>query len=170
MYDRDTVELALLALGEGMTQVGGAELCGASPSAVRTTPQGSHGGLLGWPLRTEGGAVKRGGEGGLRGAMTENQLLSAVLDDLKGAGSHLGSKSNGRKRELGERLRMATGLPLREITAFLRISKSSYEYWRARLGRPDRHAALRARELFEEGSRNWGYRTIWARLRVREGG
>lgn len=44
MYDRDTVELALLALGEGMTQVKAAELCGASPSAVRAPPQGSHGG------------------------------------------------------------------------------------------------------------------------------
>ncbi len=102
-------------------------------------------------------------------AMTENQLLRAVLDDLKGAGSHPGSMSNRRKCELGERLRAATGLPLREITAFLRIS-SSYEYRRARLGRPDKYAALRARvrELFEEGSRNWGYRTVWARLR-REG-
>lgn len=77
-------------------------------------------------------------------AMTENQLLRAVLDDLKGAGSHPGSMSNRRKCELGERLRAATGLPLREITAFLRIS-SSYEYRRARLGRPDKYAALRAR-------------------------
>ena len=39
------------------------------------------------------------------------------------------------------------------------------------LSRPDKYAALRGRvqELFEEGGRNWGYRTIWARLR-REGG
>jgi len=125
-------------------------------------------GLLGWPFGREGGAVKRGGEGGRRGRHDRDQLLGAVLDDLKGAASHPGSKSNRRKCELGERLRAATGLPLREVTAFLRISKSSYEYWRTRLGRPDRHAALRARELFEEGSRNWGYRTIWARLR-REG-
>ena len=103
-------------------------------------------------------------------AMTENMLLRAVLDDLKGAGSHPASMSNRRKCELGERLRAATGRPLREITAFLRISRSSYEYWRARLSRPDKYAALRGRvrELFEEGGRNWGYRTIWARLR-REG-
>ena len=35
---------------------------------------------------------------------------------------------------------------------------------------PTKYAALRGRvrELFEEGGRNWGYRTIWARLR-REG-
>ena len=97
-------------------------------------------------------------------------LLRAVLDDLKGEGSHPASTSNRRKCELGERLRAATGRPLREITAFLRISRSSYEYWRARLRRPDKYAALRGRvrELFEEGGRNWGYRTIWARLR-REG-
>lgn len=52
MYDRDTVELALLTLGEGMSRAEAAEFCGASPSAVRAPPQGSHGGLLGWPLRT----------------------------------------------------------------------------------------------------------------------
>ena len=78
-------------------------------------------------------------------AMTENMLLRAVLDDLKGAGSHPASMSNRRKCELGERLRAATGRPLREITAFLRISRSSYEYWRARLSRPDKSAALRGR-------------------------
>lgn len=72
---------------------------------------------------------------GLSPDQVENRLLRAVLDDLKGAGSHPGSMSNRRKCELGERLRAATGLPLREITAFLRIS-SSYEYRRARLGRP----------------------------------
>lgn len=37
-------------------------------------------------------------------AMNENMLLRAVLDDLKGAGSHPGSMSNRRKCELGERL------------------------------------------------------------------
>ena len=38
MYDRDTIELALLALEEGMTQVEAAELCGASRGAD-STPQ-----------------------------------------------------------------------------------------------------------------------------------
>ena len=41
-------------------------------------------------------------------AMNENMLLMAVLNDLKGAGSHPGSISNRRKCELGERLRAAT--------------------------------------------------------------
>lgn len=99
-------------------------------------------------------------------AMVENQLLRAVLADLKAGGSSPDSISNRRKTELGERLREATGRSLREITDFLRISKSSYEYHRRRLGR-DKYAALRARivSLFEEGDGNWGYRTIWAHLR-----
>lgn len=65
-------------------------------------------------------------------AMTENMLSRAVLDDLKGEGSHPGSISNRRKCELGGKLRAATGMLLREISALLRISKSSYEYHRAK--------------------------------------
>lgn len=42
-------------------------------------------------------------------AMTENQPIRAVLDNLKRAGSHPGSMSNRRKCELGERLRAAAG-------------------------------------------------------------
>ena len=101
-------------------------------------------------------------------AMTENQLLRAVLDDLKGGGSHPGSMSNRRKCELGERLRAETGLPLREITAFLRISRSSHGYHRARLGR-DKYAALRAevRGAFESMGGGRGYRPVWAELRRR---
>ena len=101
-------------------------------------------------------------------AMTENQLLRAVLDDLKAEGCAPASMSDARKTALGERLRAATGLPLREITAFLRISRSSYEYHRARLGR-DKYAALRAevREAFESMGGGRGYRPVWAELRRR---
>lgn len=73
--------------------------------------------------------------------------------------------------ELGERLRRATALPLRSITGFLRISKSSYEYWRSRVAAPrDRDADMRDRvvRIFREGSGCWGYRTVWARPRQRE--
>ena len=186
MYDRDTIELALLALEEGMSQGEAAELAGVARTTVgnwergrlpharsekrahRRTRPPQRAARMSAPDAKEGplNEVERAA---YEAAMTENMLLRAVLDDLKGAGSHPASMSNRRKCELGERLRAATGLPLREITAFLRIS-SSYEYRRARLGRPDKYAALRARvrELFEEGSRNWGYRTVWARLR-REG-
>ena len=98
-------------------------------------------------------------------AMTENMLLRAVLDDLKAAGSDLRSISNRRKTELGERLRAATGLPLREDTAFLRISRSSYEYHRARLGR-DKHATLRdeVETLFRSMGGFRGYRAVHAEL------
>lgn len=103
---------------------------------------------------------------GLSPDQIENLLLRAVLADLKAGGWDPGSISNRSKCELGERLRRATGLPLRSITGFLRISKSSYEYHRARLG-VDKHAGLRAevRALFEAGGRTWGYRTVWAHLR-----
>ena len=99
-------------------------------------------------------------------AMEENVLPGAVLDDLKWGGSHPGSMSNRRKCELGERSGRETGLPLRSITAFLRISKSSYEYHRARLGR-DRDAGIRglAREAFEASGHSRGYREVHARLR-----
>ena len=103
-------------------------------------------------------------------AMTENQLLRAVLADLKAGGWAPASISNRRKAELGERLRAATGLPLREITAFLRISRSSYEYQRARLGR-DRDADIRAlvREAFGAGRGAYGYRRVHAAVSARAG-
>lgn len=101
-------------------------------------------------------------------AMTENMLLRAVLDDLKAGGSPAPSISNRRRAELGERLRAATGLPLREVTRFLGISRSSYEYRRAGLGR-DRHAGphAEAREAFEAGRGAYGYRRVHAELRRR---
>ncbi len=104
---------------------------------------------------------------GLEPAQIENLLLRAVLDDLKGGGSHPASMSNRSKCELGERLRRATGLPLRCVTAFLRISRSSYECHRARLGR-DRHGRLRplVADAFEAVRRR-GYRAVRAELRRR---
>ena len=79
---------------------------------------------------------------GLAPDQIENLLLRAVLADLKAAGWDPASISNRRKCELGERLRRESALPLRSITAILRISKSSYEYWRPRVlaGEPDRDA------------------------------
>ena len=122
------------------------------------------------PLPGEGreGAVTDEERAAHEAAMTENQLLRAVLDDLKGEGCAPASMSNGRKTELGEGLRRETGLPLREITASLRISRSSYEYQRARPGR-DRDAALGGpvREAFEEGRGCYGYRRVHAALRLR---
>lgn len=103
---------------------------------------------------------------GLEPSQIENLLLRAVLADLKAEGWAPDSISNRSKCELGERLRMATGLPLRSITGFLRISKSSYEHHRARLGH-DKYAHLReeARSAFDASDRTFGYRRIWATLK-----
>ena len=111
--------------------------------------------------------AERGPLSGLTPDQVENLLLRAVLADLKAGGWDPASISSRSKCELGERLRAATGQPLRSITRFLGMSKSSCEYHRARLGR-DRDADIRAGvvRLFREGRGAWGYRTIWARLRA----
>lgn len=97
----------------------------------------------------------------------ENACLRAVLADLKVGGWDLDSISNKKKCELGERLRRGTGRALQEIIDFLKISKSSYEYHRARLHREDPCSALRARiaELFWKHDARYGYRRIWACLK-----
>lgn len=106
----------------------------------------------------------------LSAAELENACLRAVLADLKAGGFDLLSISNRKKVELGERLRRESGRALREITGFLRISKSSYEYHRARLDRPDKYRLVRAavREEFQRDGGRFGYRTVWARLRRRD--
>lgn len=175
MHDREAVEAFLLGKARGMTTRDAAELAGVPYHTARTwlcrhvphsytCPQG--------PARPRrpagGGPVNDAEREAYEAAMTENMLLRAVLDDLKAGGCAPASISNRRKCELGERLRRATGLPLREITAFLRISKSSYEYHRARLG-VDRRAALRdeVREVFEALGGGRGYRPVHAELRRR---
>ena len=178
MYSREDVELALEGLAEGMSVREVSEMVGCRGSTVRDWAAGRlprsctgappRGRMA--PLPGEGGegAVTDDERAAYEAAMTENQLLRAVLDDLKGEGCAPRSISNRRKAEFGERSRRETGLPLREITAFLRISKSSYEYQRARLGE-DRDAALRGpvREAFGEGRGCYGYRRVNALLRLR---
>lgn len=177
MFDRDDVELALMALEEGWSTRAAGALVGASSASVSLWSRG----MVPHERRRRGARATVGASAGreeaplddaeraaYEAAMTENQLLRAVLDDLKAEGCAPATMSNARKTALGERLRAATGLPLRAITAFLRISRSSYEYQRARLGR-DRYAALRAevRELFESMGGGRGYRPVWAELRRR---
>ena len=186
MYSRETVEAALEALSLGFNPREAAELAGVSRSIVVKwarggTPHVRSGARAAVsasascesatmvPARRipEGAAVDAQEREAFEAAMVENQLLRAVLADLKAGGFSPDSISNRRKTELGERLREATGRSLREITAFLRISKSSYEYHRRRLREEDKYADLRARivSLFEESGGTWGYRTIWAHLR-----
>ena len=64
----------------------------------------------------------------------EKLLLRAVWDNLKG-GSHPPSTPMRSRCELGERLRLATGLLSSAITRFLEMPRSTWYYHRARAGR-----------------------------------
>lgn len=189
MYSREKVELFLLATEDGMGPTAAAKFAGVSVGAAKKWATGhlphSYTGArcrigarkpprkeasLG-PDKSTYAPPATGPLAGLNEDQIENLLLRAVLADLKAEGWDPASISNRSKCELGERLRRATALPLRSITGFLRISKSSYEYWRPRVAVPrDRDADIRGRvvRIFREGSGCWGYRTVWARLR-REG-
>lgn len=191
MYDKETVETALEALGLGFSQREAAELAGCGRSAVSAWARGelprsaSPGASASMarekePEPEEDPMTERtdrekslyeppesGPLSGLTSDQIENMLLRAVLADLKAGGWDPASLSNAKKAELGERLRRASGLPLRLITGFLRISKSSYEYHRARLSDVD------PREFFgdeierifrEEGDCARGYRFVTAVL------
>ena len=191
MYDRDTVELLLLALDEGMGVTRAARevgvsldtarrwaagmlprSCAAAPRAsgrigadeARTTRGGAR------VKRIEIGALYEPPETGPLAEMTPDQieklLLRAVLDDLKGGGSHPLSTPMRSRCELGERLRLATGLPTSTITRFLEIPRSTWYYHRSRPARAGRGEALRplVGAAFEECGRR-GYRAVHAQLR-----
>lgn len=161
MYSREKVELFLLATEDGMGPTAAAEFAGVSVGAAKKWATGhlphSYTGarcriVAREPPRKEAslGPDKSiyappatGPLAGLNEDQIENLLLRAVLADLKAEGWDPASISNRSKCELGERLRRATALPLRSITGFLRISKSSYEYWRPRVAAPrDRDADI----------------------------
>lgn len=178
MHTKENVELVLEALELGFSRSEVAELTGLNRGTISNWVRGllPHS-YTGKPARMKPPENQRGrwvdmlDENGeeMTPAEIENILLRAVLADLKAEGSSLQSISKKNLCALGERLRAATGLPLKDITAFLKISKSTYEYHRARRGY-DKYKELRVRikELFDEGNATWGYRSIWARLR-REG-
>ena len=111
----------------------------------------------------EGGPEER-----IRRLELENDILRGAVDLLK-AGS-LGSMGNMEKTALIDKLRLESDRPLRELTGSLRISKSSYEYCRAKLRAKDRHAQLRAdiRRIFDGAGGRRGYRYVHNELR--EGG
>lgn len=98
----------------------------------------------------------------------ENDILRGVVEVLKA--ESLDALTNREKTILIEHLRQETSRPLRELTGFLKISKSSYEYQRAALRRPDKYAEARGRIVkeFEAAGRTRGYRYITHILRLRE--
>ena len=95
----------------------------------------------------------------------ENDILRGVVEVLKA--DRLDALTNREKTILIEHLRRTTSRPLRELTDFLRISKSSYEYQRASLAKPDKYAEARKRvvEEFEAANRTRGYRYLTHVLR-----
>ena len=95
----------------------------------------------------------------------ENDILRGAIDLLK-AGS-LDAMSNMEKAMLIDKLRLETDRPLRELTGSLRISKSSYEYCRAKLRAKDGRARLRAdiRRIFDGAGGRRGYRYVHNELR-----
>lgn len=96
----------------------------------------------------------------------ENDILRGVVEVLKGAS--LGSLTNREKTLLIDHLRRETGRRLSELTVFLRISKSSYEYQRAAIARGDKYADLRplAVAASEASARTRGYRYVTHELRT----
>ena len=99
----------------------------------------------------------------------ENALLRELVTELKKAdGWDLTSISNKQKVRLGESLRQEPGRSLKEITDFLKISKSSYEYHRKRLSMPDKLASVKEKisTLFRRNKARYGSRRIWALLRL----
>ena len=145
MYGREQVELFLLGREDGMTVREAAGFAGVGPRAAKRWSAGAlphsytgapRRGTMAPSTRREEAPVDESERAAYEAAMTENQLLRAVLDDLKGAGSPPAS-----------------------------ISKSSYEYHRARLGR-DRDADIRALVVsaFEASGGAYGYRRVHAEL------
>lgn len=99
----------------------------------------------------------------------ENDILRGTQEVLKGRA--LGSSTNREKSELIEWLRANTARPLSELTASLRISRSSYEYWRTHphdVGVREEIGDEVERVFREEGGCARGYRFVHEGLR-REG-
>lgn len=167
MYDRDTVELLLLALDEGMGVTRAAREVGVSLDTARRWAAGmlprscAAAGRASGRIGADEARTTRGGarvkkieigalyeppETGPLAEMTPDQieklLLRAVLDDLKGGGSHPLSTPMRSRCELGERLRLATGLPTSTITRFLEIPRSTWYYHRSRPARAGRAGAV----------------------------
>ena len=99
----------------------------------------------------------------------ENDILRGVNEILKGAS--LREMANSQKTSLIDYLRRTTSHPLKELTAFLKISKSSYEYRHKAQMRGDKYADLRilVKDIFEGAGRCCrGYRFIVNELRCKD--
>ena len=97
----------------------------------------------------------------------ENDILRGAVDVLKAEG--LNEMTNVEKTRLIDKLRLETGRPLKELTGFLRISKSSYEYCRKAMSAADKYAGVREQivEIFDGANGRRGYRYVHHELMER---
>ncbi len=102
----------------------------------------------------------------LRLLQIENDVLRGVVDVLKVGG--LKKLTNAEKTRVINHLRRTTDHRLNELTNFVKISKSSYNYQRNAQVRPDKYAHLREVIRKEFAADPRGYRVIIARLRQRQ--
>lgn len=109
---------------------------------------------------TEEGKLAR-----IRELELENDILREVVDTLKAVS--LDSLTNREKTLIIDALRQKGNHRLNELTAFLKISKSSYEYQHAAIARGDKYADLReeVRKVFEVEKASRGYRFVHQKLR-----
>ena len=177
-YPPETVEEALRLRGLGYGYGTIARRLGLSSAEVpRSWWRREHGGGTVCERSARRGAARRGAGRAAAVAdarderIAELELQVSVLKELMrdpkaGDPARL---SNRRKTELGERLRRERGLSLRWVLTFFRISRSSYSYHRARLGRPsrDERLARAVSEAFGANGGRLGYRATWAELRRR---
>ena len=99
----------------------------------------------------------------------ENAILRGVNEILKGVS--LREMANSQKTSLIDYLRHTTSIPLKKLTAFLKISKSSYEYQHKVQLQQEKYADLRiiVKDIFENrGHGARGYRFVVNELRCRE--
>ena len=145
MYSKEDRERILADLGaSGLTPRGFSRLPG-NPSAAA---------LRRWLRQAE-----------LADARMSLEVLKEMVRDPKSGGP--ARMSNRRKAGLGERLRRECGCPLKDVLAFLRISKSSYEYARRSLERSsgrEVRVGERVRSAFEASGRTYGYRRVRAAI------
>ena len=149
------------ALGIGSPDVArywlkGGATKGARMSGRARTPEGDEPAYAGF----EGGLEER-----IRQLGLENDIPRGAVDLLK-AGS-LGSMSNMEKTVPINKPRPESDRPLRELTDSLRISKSPYEYCRAKLRAKDKRAQLRIdiRRIFDGAGGTRGHRHVHNGLR-----